>query len=202
MNSAADLALEAIPPRRLLSPRQKEVLDVVERVFLREGIQAVRMGQLAAEASCSRSTLYGLATSKEDLLLLVLDRLMRRFMRHASDAIDAAEGPVNKIRALMTSGAWDFGALGPHFVEAVRRYPPAKLLFDRRVSEGLLVLRALVDQATVEGDFRPVNSAVVAEAILGVVMRFTDPEFVRVTQVSTASGLEQLIEIMIAGLRP
>jgi AcrR family transcriptional regulator len=42
---------------RWLSPRHEEVLDVVEAVFLRDGINAVRIGELAAEASCSRSTL-------------------------------------------------------------------------------------------------------------------------------------------------
>ena len=59
-----------MPDLRGFSPRQLEILDVVEQVFLRNGIRAVRIGELAAEASCSRSTLHELAPSKEDLLLL------------------------------------------------------------------------------------------------------------------------------------
>src|SRR5438067_2180748 len=103
------------PGLRRFSDRQEEILTVVEEVFLREGIRAVRMGQLAAEASCSRSTLYELASSKEDLLLLVLDRMMRRIERRGLLAIEQASDPVEKMRAMMSSGALDFAALGPHF---------------------------------------------------------------------------------------
>ena len=184
------------------SARQEEVLDVVERVLQREGIRAVRMGQLAAEASCSRSTLYELATSKEDLLLLVIDRMMRRIMRHGAAAIDEAGDPVEKIRAMMTSGVLDFGDLGPSFLDAVRDHPPARLLFERRVVEGLDVLQALINDAIAAGEFRPVNSAVLAEAIFAIVTRFTDPDFVRATRVSSMSGLAELIDVLLDGLRP
>lgn len=84
---------------RRLSRRQNEVLDVVETVFVREGIDAVRIGELAAAASCSRSTLYELAPSMEALLLLVLDRMMRRIMGRGAQAIEVAADPVARVRA-------------------------------------------------------------------------------------------------------
>jgi AcrR family transcriptional regulator len=184
------------------SPRQEEVLDVVEAVFLREGIRAVRMGQLAAEASCSRSTLYELAPSKEDLLLLVLDRMMRRIMRRGAHAMERATDPVERVRAMLTSGALDFAGLGPRFLEAVRQHPSTRLLFDRRISEGRDVLERLIDDAVQAHQFRSVNAAVVAEAMFAVVLRFTDPDFVRSTKVSSTTGLAELIDVLLDGLRP
>jgi AcrR family transcriptional regulator len=178
------------------------VLDVVEAVFLREGIQAVRIGQLALEASCSRSTLYELAASKEDLLLLVLDRMMRRIMRRGADAIEAAGDPLDRVRAMLTSGALDFAGLGPRFLDAVRQHPPARLLFDRRMAEGRDALEMLIEDAVRTGHFRPVNAAVVAEAIVAVVLRLTDPEFVRSTSVSSNTGLAELVDVLLDGLRP
>src|SRR5258708_4029294 len=163
---------------RGLSRRQKEILDVVEQVFLRTGIRAVRIGELPAEASCSRSTLYEIAPSKEDLLLLVLDRMMRRIMQRGTHAIEQVADPVDRVRALMMSGAVDLSALGPRFMEAVRQHPPARLLFDRRIAEGRDALESLVAEAVDAGRFRPVNAAVVAEAMIAVLLRFTDPEFV------------------------
>jgi AcrR family transcriptional regulator len=184
------------------SARQQEILDVVETVFLREGIRAVRMGQLAAEASCSRSTLYELAPSKEGLLLLVLDRMMRRIMRRGAQAIERAGDPVQRVRAMLTSGALDFGTLGPRFLEAVRQHPPARLLFDRRIAEGQVTLEALIDDAVDAGLFRPINSSVIAEAMTAVVLRFTDPEFARSTKVSSSAGLAELVDVLLEGLRP
>jgi AcrR family transcriptional regulator len=191
-----------MPGLRRFSPRQEEVLDVVEAVFLREGIRAVRIGELAAEASCSRSTLYELAPSKEDLLLLVLDRMMRRIMRRGGQAIERANDPVERVRAMLTSGALDFAALGPRFLEAVRQHPPARLLFDRRLAEGRDALESLIEDAVSVGRFRPVDAAVVAEAMIGVVLRFTDPELLRSTKVRSTSGLAELVDVFLDGLQP
>ncbi len=187
---------------RWLSPRQEEVLDVVEAVFLRDGIKAVRIGELAAEASCSRSTLYQLAASKEDLLLLVLDRMLRRIMQRGTQAIEEATDPVDRVRAMMTSGALDLGAFGPRFLEAIRRHPPARLLFDRRIADGCATLEQLIEQAISAGQLRPVNVPVVAEAMITVVLRFTDPEFVRSRGATFTSGLAELVDIFLDGLRP
>jgi AcrR family transcriptional regulator len=160
------------------------------------------MGQLAAEASCSRSTLYELAPSKEDLLLLVLDRMMRRIMRRGGEAIARAEDPVERIRAMMTSGALDFGTFGPRFLDAIQQHAPARMLFDRRIAEGLDVLEHLIDDAVRSGDFRAVNASVIAEAIFVVVLRFTQPDPVRSTDASPAAKLAELIDVLLDGLRP
>lgn len=188
--------------RRWLSRRQEEVLDVVEAVFLRDGIRAVRIGELAAEASCSRSTLYELAPSKEGLLLLVLDRMMRRIMQRGAQAIEQAADPVDRVRVMLTSGALDLAALGPRFLEAIRRYPPARLLFDRRIADGRETLERLLEEAITAGEFRPVNVPAAAEAIVAVVLRFTDPEFARTRRTRSTSELAELVDIFLDGLRP
>jgi len=190
------------PGLRRFSPRQEEVLDVIEAVLMRDGIRGVRMGQLASEAGCSRSTLYEIAPSKQDLLLLVLDRIMRRISRQGAKAIAEAVGPVERARALaIASGALDLSALGPQFVDAVRQYPPARMLFDRWVSDGRDVAERLIDEAIVANEFRPVNGSVLAEAMLAIVLRFTDPDFARTTKISATAGLTEIVDIMLDGLR-
>jgi AcrR family transcriptional regulator len=187
---------------RRFSARQEEVLDIVETVYRREGIGAVRIGELAREASCSRSTLYELAPSKEGLLLLVLDRMMRRIIQHGAIAIERANGPREKMRAMVTSGALDFGALGPNFLTAVRDNDSARLLFERRIADGLEVLRGFLDDAVALGQFRSVNSVVVAEAVFAVVQHFTDPDFMRTTRTDSSTGLAVLVDVLLDGLCP
>lgn len=187
---------------RPLSRRQEEVLDVAEALFRREGIRGVRMGQLAREASCSRSTLYELAPRRDDLVLLVVDRMMCQVMLRGVEAIERATGPVEKIRAMLASGAMDFGDLGPGFVQEVRKHPSTRLLLDRRMNECLELLKRLIEDAVEAGGFRPVNAAVVAEAVLAVVLHFTEPKFEPATGMRSGPALGTLIDILLDGLRP
>jgi AcrR family transcriptional regulator len=204
MSFAATIADSGVlaPGRQRFSRRQEEVLDTVEHAFLREGIRAIRMGDLAAEAGCSRSTLYEIAPSKEDLLLLVLDRMMRRISLRGAEAITAADTHVNGIRAMLTSGALDFAQLGPHFLDAVRSHPPARMLFDRWITVCRDALESMIDDAVAAHEIRPVTGPVVAELMFASVLRLTDPDFARATRVSSADALAQMVDVLLDGLRP
>jgi len=197
----APVAVREGEGRQRFSPRQQEVLDVVEAVFLRDGGRGVRIGELAAEASCSRSTLYELAPSREALLLMVLDRLLRRTMRRAARAIEGAGDPVERVRVMLTTGALDFAELGPQFLQAVREHPPSQQLFDRRLEEGRQALEALIADAVAEGSFRAVTPRVVAEAVIAIVIRFTGPQAGRSTQPTSAADLTEMVDVLIEGLR-
>ena len=66
------------PKRRLsreaeeaLTPRQFEVLEDLEAWVLRGGIADVTMAEIAKEMGCSLRTLYGIAPSKDELVLTI-----------------------------------------------------------------------------------------------------------------------------------
>jgi AcrR family transcriptional regulator len=186
---------------RRYSARQEEVLDVAETVFLRDGLHDFRIGALAAEASCSRSTLYELAPSKEELLLLVLDRMLRRIMRHGAESIERADDPAGRVEAMLTSGALDFAALGPQFLDAVRGDAPARDLFERRIAESQEILEGLIAGAVAAGQFRDVDPAIAADAIMAIVLHFSDPHASRAHVHGSTSRLAELIDVFLDGLR-
>jgi hypothetical protein len=97
---------------------------------------------------------------------------------------------------MLMSGALDFAALGPQFLEDVQRHPPARELFDRRIADGREALETLIEEAVDAGAFRPVDAEVVAEAIIAVVLRFTDARFAR------SARLAELVDVFLDGLRP
>jgi AcrR family transcriptional regulator len=184
-----------------LSPRQREVLDAVEAVFLRDGLRAVRIGRLAEEVHCSRATLYELAPSKEELFLLVVDRLIRRVRQGNLDAIERETDPVRRLRAGLAASATGFAPLGPTFMEAVRGYPPARLLFEHHLADARTALERLIEDAIAGGSFHRVDARVVAEGLMAVIDRFSDPEFVRASGVDSSDALSEFFDVLIDGLR-
>jgi hypothetical protein len=42
----------------------------------------------------------------------------------------------------------------------------------------------------------------VAEAIIAILLRFTDPQFARSGKISPATGLAELVDVLLDGLRP
>lgn len=195
-------ATRLAPGRQRFSPRQEEVLNAIESVLVREGIRGIRMGDLAAEVGCSRSTLYEIAPSKEDLLLLVVDRMMRRMSARGVAAIAKADTHIDRMRAMLTSGALDFAELGPRFLDDVGSHPPAHMLFDRWIVVCRDALERMIDEAADAKEIRPVNGPVVAEMMFAAVLRFTDPDFTRTTKISLAEALPAMVDVVLEGLLP
>src|ERR1700712_745269 len=88
-----------------LTRRQAELLDQLEQLFLAEGFAGFTLEDLAVRLHCSKSTLYALADSKEQLAL----RLVRHFFRKATDAVEAhavqEEDPGLRVVAYLTAVA-------------------------------------------------------------------------------------------------
>ena len=86
---------------RQLSARQLEVLDALEHELSREVLADLTMAEIAGLVGCSLRTLYGIAPSKDELLLCVVDRRLHRIGRAAFDALDPALPPLDALRAYL-----------------------------------------------------------------------------------------------------
>lgn len=69
------------PPRRTMSDaRREELLGRLEGLFLGDGFRRLTIDDISSALQCSKSTLYALATSKDQLVIAV----MKHFFREAT----------------------------------------------------------------------------------------------------------------------
>jgi hypothetical protein len=127
------------------------------------------------------------------------DRIMRRIAREGGDAIGRQRDPVKRIVVMGTAAAGGLGALTPTFIESIHDYPPAKLLFERHITAARSTLEALIADAIEQQGIRDVNAPIMAEAILALVLHFTDPERPDSTSVAPATALATVFDVFIAG---
>jgi AcrR family transcriptional regulator len=186
---------------RRFTRRQEEVLDVIEDVFYHEGLRQVTVGELASRARCSRRTLYELAASKEELFLLVLDRLMRRLARTARDAVANEEDPVDRVSAYLRGGLFVLEPFSSAFSEAIEGYPPAGWLFDHHWTAAIDSLVGLINDAIARGAFRDdLRPDVAAQGIVGGTRRLMEPSFLNSFDGSAAEALDDFFSMMVSGM--
>lgn len=89
----AQSALEAV--------RREQILEAAARVFAEAGFHSARMQDVAARAGLSNGTLYNYFTSKEDLLLALLDRLNESEERPNQLKSLEGESPRSTLKRLM-----------------------------------------------------------------------------------------------------
>jgi AcrR family transcriptional regulator len=195
--SVPDQAAAHRRPRPLLSQRaeerlgarHREVLDHLESLFLREGFAGLSVRELAGHVGCSRRTLYEVAPSKDELVLIVLDRFLHRVGRSALDAIDPERSHAEQITSYFLGGI-ELQRLTHVFGEDLADDAAARRLFDRHYGFVMAVTEQLVRDGVESGEFRPVEPAIVAGVLAGTGMFFNQPD----VQVDSGLDLERAIE--------
>lgn len=200
------LVSEALRPPRLgprsseLSDRARDLLDAIERLIVEEGFASLTVGDLAARLKCSRSTLYSLAPSKDELVLVVVDRRLRRIGRIKQERLGELTDPVDKLQVLIASEHLHLQRTSLRFSEDVARTPAVQRLIADHVRYGVAQLRDVVDEGIATGRFRSVHSRVVAEIIDVGLERIQRPELLRETGLTFDDAATELTELLLSGL--
>lgn len=195
------------PPRPLLSqraeqhlgPRHREVLDQLEALFFADGFAGRSVRELAAHVGCSRRTLYELAPSKDDLVLIVLDRFLHRVGRAALDQIDGT-APFAEQIARYILGAAELQRLTNVFAEDLADEPAARRLFDRHFEYVTAVTEGIVRRGIAAGEFRDTPPAVVAGALTASAAYFSQSGLLAEAGLDYDTAIATVVELVTRAL--
>ncbi len=159
-------------PQTVSRPHRRHVavLDELVEVFCAEGFADTTVGDLAARLRCSKSTLYAVAASKEQLIAAVV----REFFRRATERVEAAvaphSDPVEAIGVYLEAISVELAAGSPRFFADLDRFAPAREIYTRNTELAADRVQQLVragesDRPGVDPRFLGVVAGQVMEAI-------------------------------------
>jgi len=191
------LAAEA---ERQLTARQREILDQLEQVLGREGFGGLTMADLAAQTGCSLRTLYGIAPSKEELVLIAVDRRLRRIGRTALEPLRASMPPLEALRRYLRGAHEAVQPTTAAYARELADVPGAGPLLDAHERYVTAVTRGLLDRAVEAGQIAPVDTAAVAHVLGGLGREFARPELAGSDPDHPRATADAMAEIVLRGL--
>ena len=194
------LARDHVANGRQWSTRQRELLDSLEALFLAQGFRHLTIGDLVDQVSCSRRTLYSLAPSKEELVLVVIERFFNRMGVRARGEAASRTDPGEAIAAYLATGVTAFMSAQSAFTEDLESYLPTKQLYDRHLDIALRVLGQLVDAGIQAQLFRSFHSPLIAEILDACVARIRKPDVLARAGVSSSQAIAEFSDLIRYGL--
>lgn len=201
-----DEIVRASAPRPLLSrtdearlgTRHRQILDHLEDVFMTNGFASFTIAELAGEVGCSRRTLYELAPSKEQLVLIVLDRRLHRMGRAALGSIVPCSPLLEQVRQYI-EGGFEYQMFAP-LLDDLTDDAPARRLVDRHYRFVMTVVQRLVALGIERGEFADVDPAVVGAVVTGSSLYMMQPEIASDTGLTVAELVSGMLELVLGGL--
>jgi AcrR family transcriptional regulator len=185
---------------RQLSARQLGLLDELEERVAKGGLAQLTMADIAKEMNCSLRTLYGIAPSKDELVLAVVDRRLRRIGR---TAIETLVDSMEALEALRTYLAAANEAVQPEavaYADELAHVRGVQRLLDAHEGYVTAVTQRLLDRAVEAGAIAPVDTASIAHVLGGLGREFTRPSVAEQAADSPKRTADAITEILLRGL--
>lgn len=178
-----------------ISVRTAALRDGVIDIVLAEGFLDLQMADLAARLNCSKSTLYAIAPSKEQLLVSVVRTFFRRATERVERAVDPAAPAIERIAAYLTAVSAELAPGSPAFFADLERFAPAGDIYRQNTHAAVARVQQLVREASPDRD--PAFLGAMAGLMMGAIHR---GDIHRSTGLDDSQAYRSLAALIVAGL--
>jgi AcrR family transcriptional regulator len=183
------------------SARRRQLLDELVDVFLAEGFRSLTLADLANRLHVSKTTLYQLGHSKEQITI----NAILLFFRRAADSVEAATAvhaePAERITAYLKGVATALRPASPTFMTDLEEHPATCTLYERNTRAAAERVKDLIAEGIDAGAFRKVHGAFVADTVADTMLRIQTGAVLTRTGLRDAQAYEQLADLVVHGIR-
>lgn len=187
--------------RRPPTARQTELLGRLEALVLAEGFAHFTLDDLAARLHCSKSTLYALAASKEQLAV----RVVGRYFKGAAERIEARIAEVSDVRervgGYLAGAADELRRASVQFIADVAAFAPTRTTYERNARAAAERIRTFIQDGVRDGVFRDVHATLFAEMAGLLIEGIQTGVLTKRAGVSDAEAFTALAELLLDGLQ-
>ncbi|TDC67046.1 TetR/AcrR family transcriptional regulator [Actinomadura sp. GC306] len=172
-------------------------------VFLERGFAELSVAELAAVLRCSKSTLYSVAASREQIIVAVVRAFFRRATERVEAALDAGADPRERVGAYLRAISAELAPASPAFFADLDAFPPAREIYKRNTRFAVERVQGLVREALPAGTGAAGTDAAFVGAVAGQVM-----ESIHRGEIKAQTGLDDsaayaaLASLIVARMTP
>jgi len=184
--------------------RYKAILQAAERLFVEKGYHGVSIEQIANAAGVSKGLVHYHYMNKEQLIVYVVEEVLAKLSSSLDDILKSNETSQTKIRIAIKT----YLNLANPRLNLARTLLLENVLTENMnkylaslMEENTLKLAGLVDDGIARGEFKPVNSRLVANLMRGAIFELIGEAAIQQREMRSLDELaDGITEILCDGI--
>ena len=181
--------------------RRTELFDQLVELFLTQGFRQLTLDQIAAELRCSKSTLYTLAGSKDQLVRAAVVHYFRRATDDVEAVVGRTSGARDRITAYLSAVGDALSRASDAFMSDLDGFAPAREIYQQNTALAMKRVQELISDGVADGEFRGVHAAFAADITATMMVRIQQGGVRESIGLDDASAYRELAAILTAGIR-
>lgn len=183
-----------VHPPRPRGPHGRDALvDELIEVYLAEGFSHLQLADLAARLRCSKSTLYAIAPSKEQIIVTAVRAFFRRATARVEEALHGHQG-TGAVGIYLEAIAAELRPAQSAFYADVEAFEPAREIYRQNVQHAIERVQGLV--RSIDAAPGPLTSAFVGAVAGTLMMAIQRGEIASVAGLDDAAAYHQLAALL------
>lgn len=188
------------PATARTDPVERARVRLVE-VFLAEGFAHLGVGDLASRAECSRTTLYRIAGSKEQVVAEVVRSYFRQAAERIDDRIEETIGhqgaASDRLEAYLLGVAAELSRASERFARDLAADPVASQVYRANTDHAAARVAALLRDGVRDASMRPVDAEFVGAVVAQVMAAIQRGD---IAGVAHAEAYRKLADLVVRGV--
>lgn len=180
--------------------RRTELFDAVVDLFLSEGFAHLTLDEIASRLRCSKSTLYTLAGSKEQLVRAATVHFFRRATDDVEARVATIAGAADRIAGYLYAVGTALLAASDRFMSDLAAFAPAREVYEQNTRIAADRVRELIDEGVSAGEFRAVHAAFAADLAATMMARIQQGGVRERAGLDDADAYRELAMILTSGI--
>ncbi len=197
--TTARLRLALVPGTS--SKRQDQLREELLNLILAEGFRSFTVADLARRLHCSKTTLYALGGSREQIIVNSVKHYFRDEATVIEQRTAGASGSPERVVVYLRAVAEGLRRASPDFIADLAALQPAREIYERNTAVAARRVAQLIDEGVEAGDFRRVNASFVADTIATSIQRIQAGLVHTATGLTDAQAFAELAELTLNGIR-
>ena len=181
--------------------RRTELFDALVALLLAEGFAHMTLDDIAGRLRCSKSTLYTLAASKEQLVQAATVHFFRTATEAVEAKVSAAAGARERIAAYLAAVGAALDPASDQFMADLDAFPPARAIYEKNTRIAARRVQELIAEGVAAADFRDVHAAFAADLVATVMVRIQQRVVRDNTGLDDADAYRELAAILTGGIQ-
>lgn len=181
---------------------KENILHTFQRMSFERGLKQTSLDDVAKELKISKKTIYRYYSSKEELVALLVDSMIRDVVAVSEKYMSGEGSPVEKCIHTFSYVGETLKGINQNFMaELQEQYPKLWEKVHEIRSKRLSMFLSIIQDGVNDGSFRKIHPAVAVQMIVSSISAVLDPAFLSAHSLKTEEAVQDLKGILLDGMR-